>query len=79
MKEVKGSDKKSEQKANVENLVNDIFNEAKADIADERLKELKIRVKAKLEQRAKAQLVVDNIDREIEEMKLEVAQVLQSL
>lgn len=54
--------------------VNDLFQEASVDFANDVKEKYKDEIKAIMERRAKAALVVANIDREISELKLKIAQ-----
>jgi len=60
-----------------ENLtVKGVIAEAKRELQQERLKEAKSLIKQKLKEKEKAQLVLNNIDREIEELEIELGQKL---
>lgn len=58
------------------NVVEDIFAEAQQDVNDSIVKAAKSRIIIKLEERAKAQKVLSNIDREISELKIKISQDL---
>lgn len=59
--------------------VDDLVNDARKDITNESTEKLKARVKSLLIERTKAAKVLANLDREIDELKLEIAQELESL
>lgn len=61
------------------NTVEDLMEHAKKDLANEATAELVVAVKDKLKQRRAAAKIVQNIDREVEELKLKIAQELESL
>lgn len=66
-----GSDKK--------NPVMDIFEEARKEVLDETRDNAKRRVKTKMKELVAAERVVANIRREIQELKLTVAQDLENV
>jgi len=70
----------SDQKDNVSfvnQAVEDLFNEAKECRVKEIRKELKVQVKNLMDRRAVAAKVLANIDREVLELKIKVAQELE--
>ena len=73
MKEVKGNKKSAAQK------IEDLLNTAKEEITEQDTKDMVDKLKIKLIERKKAARVLANIDREIEEMKLELAHEMESI
>jgi flavodoxin len=53
-------------------LVANVIEEAEQEIYEEMLKKAKSKLKDKLREQKKAQLILNNINREIEEIKLEL-------
>lgn len=58
-------------------MVEDLFNEVQEEVNEDVVKEAKIQIKSLLQQKIKAEKVVSNIDRQIEEMKLKISQDLK--
>jgi Sec-independent protein translocase protein TatA len=63
-------------KKSTSDLVDALFQEASEESQEARLKDAKERIKAKLRQLQSARLVVANIEREIEDLKLELKDTL---
>lgn len=57
--------------------VDGLFKEVQAEVNQEALDKAKIQIKDLLRQKANAEKVVANIDRQIEELKLKLSQELQ--
>lgn len=67
----------NKNKKNTAQLVEDLLTEAKDELNSEATKAMVKRIKLKLKERKAAKRVLANIDREIDEMKLELAQELE--
>lgn len=56
--------------------IKELFEEAQEEINEETVKAAKIKIKDLLNQRTKAQKVVANLDRQIDDLKLQISQDL---
>lgn len=56
--------------------IEELFEEAQEEINEETVKAAKIKIKDLLNQRTKAQKVVANLDRQIDDLKLQISQDL---
>lgn len=54
-------------------LVDELFEEVRAEVNEDEIKTAKLQIKNLLQQKAKAEKVVKNIDRQIEDLKLKIA------
>lgn len=59
--------------------VEELLGTAKSELSDEATKHMVKRIKSKLQERVAAAKVLANIDREVDMLKLELAQELESL
>ena len=59
-----------------EGMVDELFSEVQGEINDDTVKAAKVKIKGLLVERAKAKKILDNYDRQIEELKLQIEQEL---
>lgn len=57
-------------------MIDDLFDEVKDELNEDVIKAAKIKIKTLLEQKMKAEKVVKNLDRQIDDLRLQISQEL---